>query len=221
MQLKDVVPWGRTLAEYEAMFSLSTEDKAKQILGCGDGPSSFNAAMGCSVVSVDPVYQFGVAEIRQRIEQTYEQVVSQVRENAERYVWRTFENADQMGRARLAGMEQFLNDFEQGKVAGRYVTGALPELRFEGQTFDLCLCSHLLFLYSEQLSEEFHLGSVAELLRVSREVRIFPLLDLKGDPSPHLDPVLKYVNQNGILGNIELVDYEFQKGGNQMLRICH
>lgn len=221
MQLKDVVPWGRTLAEYEAMFSLSTEDKAKQILGCGDGPSSFNAAMGCSVVSVDPVYQFGVAEIRQRIEQTYEQVVSQVRENAERYVWRTFENADQMGRARLAGMEQFLNDFEQGKVAGRYVTGALPELRFEDQTFDLCLCSHLLFLYSEQLSEEFHLGSVAELLRVSREVRIFPLLDLKGDPSPHLDPVLKYVNQNGILGNIELVDYEFQKGGNQMLRICH
>jgi hypothetical protein len=48
------------------MFRLSGEDKAKWILGCGDGPSSFNAemtAMGYSVVLVDPVYQFGVAEI--------------------------------------------------------------------------------------------------------------------------------------------------------------
>lgn len=40
-----VIPWGRTLAEYRAMFDLSESDLCGRILGCGDGPASFNAEM--------------------------------------------------------------------------------------------------------------------------------------------------------------------------------
>lgn len=59
MKLDDVVPWGRTLAEYELMFNLSEVDLNLKILGCGDGPASFNAEMtkqGHRVVSIDPIY---------------------------------------------------------------------------------------------------------------------------------------------------------------------
>jgi len=45
MKLTEVVPWGRTFAEYQLMFGLSQADLEAQILGCGDGPASFNAEM--------------------------------------------------------------------------------------------------------------------------------------------------------------------------------
>ena len=66
MKLEEVVPWGRNLTEYQLMFDLSEQDLNSKILGCGDGPASFNAEMteiGHSVVSIDPVYQFSAEQI--------------------------------------------------------------------------------------------------------------------------------------------------------------
>ena len=40
--LKQIVPWGRSFAEYVAMFALSGDDLGKRILGCGDGPAAFD-----------------------------------------------------------------------------------------------------------------------------------------------------------------------------------
>ncbi len=54
--LDKVVPWGRSLDEYRRMFALTDSDLEKRILGCADGPASFNAeltANGGSVVSCD------------------------------------------------------------------------------------------------------------------------------------------------------------------------
>lgn len=80
MKLADVVPWGRSLAEYCAMFSLQEIDLQGRILGCGDGPASFNAemtALGRAVVSVDPNYNFSGAEIAQRVAETYDAIIFQ------------------------------------------------------------------------------------------------------------------------------------------------
>ena len=44
-------------------------------------------------------------------------------------------------------------------------------------SFDLALCSHLLFLYTDHLDAAFHIAAVQELLRVAGEVRIFPAAD--------------------------------------------
>ena len=46
-----------------------------------------------------------------------------------------------------------------------------------------------MFLYSEWLDEGFHIASVRELLRVAKEVRIFPVTEMDGRPSRHLKKV--------------------------------
>jgi hypothetical protein len=76
-----------------------------------------------------------------------------------------------------------------------------------------------LFLYSKLLSLEFHVESIKELCRVAPEARIFPLLELGARPSRHLDPVTKQLEEDGFHVEIESVPYEFQKGGNRMLRV--
>ncbi|MGJ0532063.1 hypothetical protein [Methylocystis sp.] len=66
MNLSNIVPWGRSFAEYRAMFALSDADLRGGVLGCGDGPASFNAdatTLGAHVISVDPIYMFGAVEI--------------------------------------------------------------------------------------------------------------------------------------------------------------
>ncbi|MEM1368449.1 MAG: SAM-dependent methyltransferase [Cyanobacteria bacterium P01_H01_bin.15] len=222
MKLDEVVPWGRTLAEYKSMFSLSDTDLSAKILGCGDGPASFNAEMaelGHSVISIDPIYQFSAEHIEQRVRATYESIISQVRKNPGLYMWKNFRDADELGKSRLNAMEKFLLDYDLGKVSGRYLCQSLPTLEFSDDQFELCVCSHLLFLYSEQLSLDFHLTSIYELLRVASEVRIFPLLKLDSEPSSYVEIVLKDLSNKGFRTKVQPVAYEFQKGGNQMLRI--
>lgn len=222
MKLEEVVPWGRTLAEYQAMFSLSETDLSLKILGCGDGPASFNTEMtelGYSVVSINPIYQFSVTQIEQRIRATYEPVISQVKQNSDNYIWKNFRDAEELGKARLNAMENFLVDYEHGKFAGRYSYQSLPKLEFADDQFELCVCSHLLFLYSEQLLLDFHLASIHELLRIAPEVRIFPLIKLDGARSPYLEVILQDLATQGHTAQVQPVNYEFQKGGNQMLKI--
>ena len=222
MKLNDVVPWGRTLQEYKLMFNLSEIDLNKKILGCGDGPASFNAEMtelGYSVVSIDPIYEFSGNKIRQRVQETYEPIISQVKQNVDRYVWNNFHDPEQLGYARLAAMEKFLLDYEIGRIKGRYLWQSLPKLELADHQFELCVWSHLLFLYSDHLSLDFHIASIHELLRISKEVRIFPLLKLDCEPSPYLELVVNLLSSQQFDITVQPVAYEFQKGGNQMLKI--
>ncbi len=218
--LEEIVPWGRSYDEYVAMFGLTPADLQGRILGCGDGPAAFNATLtrrgGC-VVSVDPLYRFAAAAIRARIAATHGTVLAQLRANQEAYVWETIPSVEELGRLRLAAMDAFLADYEQGRLAGRYLTGALPALPLASGSFDLALSSHLLFLYSDHLSADFHLAALLEMLRVAREVRLFPLLTLAGAPSPHLAWVQTSLAQRGCRSEVRRVAYEFQRGGNEML----
>lgn len=222
MKLDHVVPWGRTRSEYVNMFTLTDADLAKKILGIGDGPASFNAEMtadGYSVTSIDPIYAFSAEQLKTRISDTYDVVMKQMQTNAEHYNWTAFRDVDELGRERMRAMNQFLDDYEEGKQQGRYQTGSLPVLPFQNRSFGLSLCSHLLFLYSDQLSESFHLAAIQELIRVADEVRIFPLVSLNGQLSPYLDRVLVYCKAAGIRSEIESVNYHFQKGAFQVLRL--
>lgn len=95
----------------------------------------------------------------------------------------------------------------------------LPRLPCEDGAFDLALVSHLLFTYSDHLGAEGHIEGVKELLRVNREVRIFPLLTLDGDPSRHLGAVTAHAQATGWNADVLPVDYIFQVDGNRMLRL--
>lgn len=171
--LKTAVPWGRSYDEYRAMFSLTDADLSKILLGCGDGPASFNAELtkqGGKIVSFDPVYRFSAKEIKLRIDATYNEVIEQARINRNEFVWNQIKTVDELGSIRMEAMSNFLNDYPNGD--GRYVTGELPLLPFKDKEFDLAVCSHFLFLYSEQFSFEFHIQSIKELCGVASEARI-------------------------------------------------
>lgn len=218
--LEKVVPWGRSFNEYLAMFSLTEENLKKKILGCGDGPASFNAELtqqGGSIISVDPLYQFSAKVIENRIQETYSEVMRQMQANVEEFTWEYIPSIEALGQIRMRAMQIFLADYALGKE--RYLCGELPHLNFSDQSFDIALCSHFLLLYSEQLSLEFHIQSIQELSRVAKEVRIFPLLELGAKTSRHLQEIIKFLEKENYSYSIKTVDYEFQKGGNQMLYI--
>lgn len=220
--LEKVVPWGRSYDEYVAMFGLTETDLKFRILGCGDGPAGFNVELtkrGGHVISADPIYIFEAAQIRSRISETYETVMAQMRENQSNYVWGTISSVEELGRIRMAAMETFLSDYVAGKNEGRYIAGELPSLPFESGSFDIALSSHFLFLYSTHLTAGFHFQALQEMLRVAREVRVFPLLTLNGAPSPHLSFVTESLIAQGFDVEVKHVSYEFQRGANEMLLI--
>lgn len=218
--LDKVVPWGRSYDEYVSMFGLTESDLALRILGCGDGPAAFNSELfkrGGNVVSVDPIYVFNAAQIRSRVSDTYEIVMTQVRQNKSDYIWGAISSVEQLGNVRLSAMETFLADFDIGKCTGRYIAGELPSLPFKSGQFDIALSSHFLFLYSAHLSAEFHLQSLREMLRVAHEVRVFPLLALDSTPSPYIEFVSNNLEKHGFGVEVRRVPYEFQRSGNEML----
>lgn len=220
--LENVVPWGRSFDEYRRMFDLSSEDLRRSILCCADGPAGFNAEAkrrGHSVVSCDPIYRFAAEAIRQRIEETYPLVIENTRKNRDAYLWNVIQSPDELGEVRMAAMHLFLNDYPLGVNEGRYLEMSLPELALPDDRFDLALCSHFLFTYSEHFSQSFHLASVLEMARVAREVRIFPIINLDGQPSPRLIPVMEKLKEKGLTAELLPVPYEFQRGGNQMLMV--
>ncbi len=204
------------------MFALGDVDPQARILGCADGPASFNAEAtrrGRTVVSCDPLYRYDAASIRGRIAATYDVVLAQTRANRAGFVWDTFASVEELGAARMAAMRTFLQDFDAGKAQGRYVEAALPTLPFADRSFDLAVCSHFLFLYTEQLSAAFHCAAMRELCRIAGEVRVFPLLALDGTESRHVEAVARCVEAAGFGMSIEPVPYEFQRGGNRMMRV--
>ncbi len=219
--LSKVIPWGRSFDEYVAMFALSKEDLEKRILDCGSGPASFNTSLtklGGRITSIDPIYRFNSSELKGRINEAYEIIIGQVRENRNEYVWEQIPSVEELGRVRMNAMNDFLSDYNEGIMEGRYVDASLPALPFKDGEFGIALCSHFLFLYSEQLSEDFHVQSIKELCRVSSEARIFPLMEFGVRKSRHFRAVIDRLNEDGFKALIERVPYEFQKGGNEMLR---
>ena len=222
LRLDQTVPFGRSLREYELMFSLSEADRRRRILDSAAGPSSFNAeltAAGGDVRSIDPLYQFTGAEIQRQFFSTLDHVIEQVRATPQNWVWGYHRDPEDLRRNRIAAMETFVADYSEGRRTGRYICGALPNLPFEADRFDLALSSHFLFLYSDHFDAAFHLAAIRALLQVAREVRIFPLLALRAERSQHVDPVCEELRREGHHLSIERVEYELQRGGNEMLRV--
>jgi hypothetical protein len=222
VSLTQIVPWGRSLREYEKMFSLKADDLSNGVLDCGGGPASFTAELsqqGVRTIAVDPIYAFSGADIRSRFDALVEPMMAQIRASPDDWTWGFHRDADDLRANRQKALEGFLADYEDGKRSQRYLTAELPALPFESDSFGLAVCSHLLFLYSDLLSEDFHVRAVLELCRVAPEVRIFPLLTLARKPSPHLPAVRSAVESRGWATSLDRVNYELQRGGNEMLRL--
>lgn len=220
-KLSGVVPWGRNFEEYRLMFRLTEDDLQKKIAGFGDGPACFNRELterGGSVVSFDPIYQFTKEDIEKRIGEVRVEVMEQMRQNRDNYVWTKIKSPDELESLRISAMKRFLEDYDKGKAEGRYVRHELPDrLPFGDNYFDIGLSSHFLLMYTS-LGYDFHIMAMSEMLRVCREIRIFPIVDLDANKTELIGSVIGHFRKNY---RVEIVDtnYEFQKGDNKMLII--
>ncbi|MBP2637048.1 MAG: hypothetical protein H6Q72_2955 [Firmicutes bacterium] len=221
--LDKVVPWGRRLSEYQEMFCLSDRDLLdNKIISFGDGPASLNAEgskIGGHIVSVDPLYQFSVTEIKNRIYETKAIVLEQTYKNRQNYIWDKIKSISELEKLRMSAMNLFLDDFEKGLAEKRYICGKLPDkTNFPDDSFDLGLSSHFLLLYST-LGWEFHLQSIKEMLRICKEIRIFPTCDLD---SQRTNLLSKVIHSFGNTYKIKIIktSYQFQKNGYEMLIIA-
>ena len=222
MKLEKVVPFGRSMDEYKSMFLLSDDDLDKGIIGVGDGPASFNAemsALGKSVISIDPMYIFSAKEIEKQFYLVVDNIIAQVKATPDDWVWSYHKSPDHLRKNRISALERFIADYEKGKDECRYVVGELPYIDVKGQKFDLALCSHFLFLYSDHFTYEFHRASILGMLSIASEVRIFPLLTLMLKLSPYVHPLIEDLQSRGFMVTLEQATYELQRGGNKMLRI--
>lgn len=219
--LENVVPWGRNFNEYKLMFQLNESDVSKNIAGFGDGPSCFNyeaTQQGYSVTSFDPIYQFSKDELKKRIDDVRITVMQQMRENINNYVWTNIKNLEELENIRMSAMRSFLSDFEKGKQDGRYIYHELPNrLIYADDSFDIGLSSHFLLMYTV-LGYEFHIQAMTEMLRVCKEIRIFPIVDLDANKTDLISKVINYFEKRY---NVEIrkTQYEFQKGDNNLLII--
>ena len=73
-------------------------------------------------------------------------------------------------------------------------------------------------IHWDDLDEDTHVSALLELLRVSHEVRVFPLQDMQGNPSCHLEPVFNRLDSQARVEKVD-VPFEFQRGATQMLRL--
>jgi hypothetical protein len=211
-KLKEVVPWGRSFEEYLRMFALTSKDLRRKILGCADGPAGFNAGMkkrGVKAISCDPLYQFSDAQIKTQINKTFDEIMKQMLSHKKNYIWKEIKSLKDLGAIRMRAMGEFLKDFENGKKEGRYIAQGLPVLSFPDKYFDLAVCSHFLFLYSDHLSLDFHRKSIIEMCRVAKEVRIFP----------NVGPIAEELGESGYNVSVCKVKYEFRRGADKMLKI--
>ena len=218
--LEDLVPWGRQLNEYTRIFQLTFEHLRRRILGCADGPSSFNAEMtrrGGSVISCDPLYAFSYAEIEARAQETNRELVEKLRRNPTGYDWNYFADWEAVSRARIEAVSMFLADFEDGKAQGRYLPAALPHLPFADGAFDLALCSFLFFLRPERHSISFHVDGLSELVRVAGEVRVSPILQVDGRLPEYAEDIYESLRAKGISVSFDSVPPTLHQGADKVL----
>lgn len=203
--------------------NLTTDDLKQRTLDCVGGPSSFTAELTQRLgraLAIDPLYRYSGSQIEQRFFESLDEVIAQVDRTPDSWVWKYHRSSAGLRANRIKVIQTFLEDYPIGRTTGRYLTAALPSLPFGDQHFSLALCSHLLFLYSDLLSFEFHRAFIWEFLRVSPELRIFPLLTLQSIRIPYVEPIVAELQQAGWQVTIECVQYELQRGGNQMMRIA-
>lgn len=222
LNLERIVFIGRTYEEYLDMFSLSKEElQGKKILDCPAGACSFTAVgnkLGLDVTACDIAYYHSGEDLKNKGLQDIEHAMEHMEKAKSNYKWDYFDDIEGLRRHRLSALQDCTNDMK--KSSERYIPVTLPSLPFKNAEFDILLTAHFLFMYADRLDYQFHIETLNELLRVTKEeIRIFPLVDLEGKRFEHLDKIISYLTDNGCTLEEVKVPYEFQTNANSMLKI--
>lgn len=222
LDLERIIFIGRTYEEYLNMFLLSVEDlKGKKILDCPAGACSFTAVgnrSGLDVTACDIAYFHSAEDLRRKGIQDIDHAMEHMHKAQKNFKWDYFKDIDGLRNHRLNALQECSKDMKDSDK--KYIPATLPTLPFGNEEFDILLSAHFLFMYGDRLDYQFHIDSINELVRVTKEeVRIFPLVDLEGKRYEHLEKVTSYLESNGFKVEEVKVPYEFQLNANSMLRI--
>jgi hypothetical protein len=220
IELSDVVLLGRTFDEYCRFFQLSDiELRQGSTLDLGAGVSSFCAearSRGHTVLAADPIYCLPTDTIAVKSEEDLNNVVRQIPDVLHKYNWTFYKTPTDLARHRETARLLFLGDYERHK--DRYLDTSLPETSFRNAQFSLVLVSHFLFLYDDLFNYEFHKKSILEAVRISsREVRLYPLVNMRAEKSIFVERLLRDTECSGCIFQIIESDFEFCKNANELL----
>jgi hypothetical protein len=222
LDLERIVFIGRTFEEYLDMFSLTKEElEGKKILDCPGGACSFTAVgniSGLDVTACDIAYYHSGEDLKNKGVQDIELVIEHMEKAKNNYKWDYFNDLEGLRAHRLSALRDCANDMN--KSSERYIPVNLPSLPFKNAEFDILLSAHFLFMYADRLDYQFHIETLNELLRITKEeVRIFPIVDMEGKRYEYLDEIISYLADNGCTVKEVKVPYEFQIHANSMLKI--
>lgn len=221
LNLEEIVLIGRTYDEYRKMFALDDGLlKSGPILDVASGVSSFCAeanSRGYNVVASDRIYTLSPSKIEDKCRQDLDNIIKQLPAVSDLYVWDYFKDIQALKDQRERAYKLFIKDFKLSGIQ-RYVPVEYPITNFHDNQFTVSLVSSFLFLYEDQLNYEFHRRTLLELARVtSREIRVFPVTNLKGKPSVFLEPIMRDEKLQDLHMQINRADYEFLKNANELL----
>jgi SAM-dependent methyltransferase len=200
------------------MFDLTEQELAAvSVLDCCAGGSSLAAETEGHVLAVDPAYALGHSEIATRVMASLAETDQIVEANQEYFDWSWYGDPAHRTSLRTVAAQRFLTDMRARP--DRYIAGALPHLPLADNSFDLVVCSHLLFTWSDQYDEEWHRRALRELIRVARrEVRIFPLVVQRtGEPVAFMDTIRTELHAAGYPTHLQPVAFRFQRDAEHML----
>ncbi len=223
INLNKVALIGRTFEEYDKIFRLRDfNSNHVKILDVGSGVSSFCAEaqdVGMNVMAMDPIYDHDAKELEIKCEQDIDLIIKELDGVEHLYVWNIFKSKEHLKKQREDAYKRFIIHYRNNRNVF-YISESMPKTSFINNQFDIVISSHLLFLYDHIFDYSFHEETIKEMLRItSNEIRMFPLLNLYGKKSIYLDDILEYLDLNDVEWSIERIDYEFIRGGNEMLRL--
>ncbi|MHA7841619.1 MAG: methyltransferase domain-containing protein [Gammaproteobacteria bacterium] len=214
--------WSHNLTDYEALFALTEEDKQGTILDCAAGSACFTAQMrqqGKKVIACDPLYAQPFEILQDTVQTMGTHLLQRFRSQIDEDHWQPTITLAELEQKQHDNAAIFLQDYSQGVAEGYYQPHSLPELPFDDYQFDLALCANFLFDAKDYDSLVPYLASIKALARVAREVRIFPLVNEKGELSEHVGPAMAVLQPEGYAMEICEVAYHLQKNANALLRI--
>lgn len=222
--LNRIVFIGRVYDEYMRMFDLTQEELlGLKILDCPAGACSFTAVanqLGMDVTTCDIAYYHSIEQLKQKGLQDIETTMLNM-EKAEiqaNFLWDYFKSVAELKQIRTQALNECIFDMQQNR--SRYIPAELPTLPFNDKQFDLTLSANFLFLYEDKLDYSFHLRTIKEYMRVTKqEIRIFPTTNFTCERYRYLDELIDEINNLGWTAEEITVPYEFQKNTNKMLKI--
>jgi hypothetical protein len=223
LDLKTIVLLGRMFEEYCKMFDLDNDILENEIiLDVASGVSSFCAeanSKGFNVTASDKIYLLSPGEIETKCRDDLDSVIKQMPSISDHYVWDFFKDVRSLKALRVKAYKLFLEDFKKSGIK-RYKPVEYPVTDFEENKFTLSLVSHFLFLYEDRLDYDFHRKTILELLRISsKEIRIFPIVNFKGNKSRYIEPLIRDEDFRSLQISIKKANYEFMKNANEMMVI--